>query len=87
MMKLFALLGTLLLILGSACCFGKEAPNLKKSVENQKITVVNEKKLSKILKKGTCLTTQSPGFCIHQSEKAKTPDDKYTELLQSSHHN
>ena len=45
--KLFVLLGTLLLILGSACCFGKEAPNLKKSVENQKMTVENEKKLLK----------------------------------------
>ena len=46
-MKLLVLLGTLLLILGSACCFGKEAPNLEKSVENQKMTVENEKKLLK----------------------------------------
>ena len=46
-MKLFVLLGTLLLFLGSACCFGKEAPNLEKSVENQKMTVENEKKLLK----------------------------------------
>ena len=46
-MKLIVLLGTLLLILGSACCFGKEAPNLEKSVRNQKIAVENEKKLLK----------------------------------------
>ena len=46
-MKLVVLLGTLLLILGSACCFGKEAPNLEKSVRNQKMAVENEKKLLK----------------------------------------
>ena len=46
-MKLVVLLGILLLILGSTCCFGKEAPNLEKSVENQKMTVENEKKLLK----------------------------------------
>lgn len=46
-MKLFVLLGTLLLFLGSACCFGKEAPNLEKIVANQKMTVENEKKLLK----------------------------------------
>ena len=34
--------------------------------------------IQKILKRGTCLTTQSPRFCIHQSEKVKIPDDKYT---------
>ena len=46
-MKLFVLLGAFILILVCACCFSKEAPNLEKSVENQKMTVENEKKLLK----------------------------------------
>ncbi len=43
--KLFILLGMFLLILDSACCFAKEAPDFEKSVVNQMMTVENEKKL------------------------------------------
>lgn len=57
--KLFILLGTFLLILGSTCCFAKEAPDFENSVVNQKMTVVNEKKLlntkgSNIMKIALC---------------------------------
>ena len=45
--KLFILLGTFLLILGSTCCFAKEAPDFEKSAVNQEITIENENKLLK----------------------------------------
>ena len=45
--KVFVLLGMFLLILGSTCCFGKEAPNFEKSISKQKVNIETEKTLLK----------------------------------------